>query len=233
MPDGESHKIGVSHSAPAPAEKARELFPEHEIPREALPLLRRAGIGRAKGAGNRRTQAMRELYLRMGYVHPMLWLGEILSRPVTELAKELHCKAVEALAEQRKAAADLLPYLESRMPLQIHDDRERSPNVLIVGDVRAAVGEARRARAEGAMSIDDDVLEAVALHVQNQGLTTSGAAAVAQTAVAREAQALDDAAKTGTTAADTKSAAAPPGELDLEPRRQAFERGAPPGETGG
>jgi hypothetical protein len=197
---------------PAIAAKAETLFPDDEIPREALPLLRRAGIGRAKGAGNRRTQAMRDLYLRMGYTHPMLWLGEIISRPVNELAKELHCDPVDALAEQRKAAADLMPYMESRQPLQIHDDRERSPNVLIVGDVRSVLASERQVARSGAMAIDDDVLEAVAKHVQDQGLSAPAPEAVAQEPWHDDSQALENTGEKSHPATDTKSVADEPGE---------------------
>jgi hypothetical protein len=140
---------------------------------------------------------MRELYLRMGYTHPMLWLGEVLSRPVEELAKELRCKPVEALAEQRKAAADLMPYMESRKPLQIHDDRDRSPNILIVGDVRSVVAGERQAARNGAMAIDDDVLEAVTNHVENQRLAAKAPEQGAQAPGAQEAQGVDIAAETG------------------------------------
>jgi hypothetical protein len=165
---------GIRASEPLPAEAPEsqvELF-EGGLREDALPLARRGGlgIGRARGTPNRRTVAMRDLYLRSGYSHPMLWLGEIITRPVAELARELGCDRLDALGEQRKAAADLLPYLESRMPLNIHDDRERSPNVLIVGDVTHVVAQARQARQDGAMGIDDDVLDAVANHLQDQSL---------------------------------------------------------------
>jgi hypothetical protein len=198
----ESAKTGASRSVQAIAAKAETLFPDDEVPREALPLLRRAGIGRAKGAGNKRTEAMRELYLRMGYTHPMLWLGEILSRPVAELAKELQCKAIEALDEQRKAAADLLPYMESRRPLQIHDDRERSPNVLIVGDVRSVIAAERQAAAGGAMAIDDDVIDAVTKHVENQPLSTPRCEPGAQQPGHDTTQAVDNTSENGSRSTD-------------------------------
>jgi hypothetical protein len=204
------------------AEKASDLF-EEDVPREALPLLRRAGIGRAKGAGNRRTQEMRELYLRMGYTHPMLWLGEILSRPVHELARELHCHPVEALAEQRKAAADLMPYMESRQPLKIHDDRERNPNILIVGDVRAPIAAARQARADGSMSIDDDVLEAVANHVGIQRLTEGEAAKSQAEKVTTDVSACNE-PENRHSPTDTKS-------VDDETREDRADDPAPTGES--
>jgi hypothetical protein len=169
-------EVGASALLPAPAAETAQGGLFDDLRDEGLPLRKRGGlgIGRAPGVRNRRTEAMRDLYLRLGYSHPMLWLGEVLTRSVHELARELQCKPVEALAEQRKAAADLLPYMESRQPLNIHDDRERSPNVLIVGDVTHAVKAARQARADGAMAIDDDVLDAVAEHVTNQGVSGDG-----------------------------------------------------------
>ena len=210
--DGAGGKVGASRALPAIAAKAETLFPDEEIPQAALPLLRRAGIGRAKGAGNRRTQAMRDLYLRMGYTHPMLWLGEIISRPVNELARELHCDAVDALAEQRKAAADLLPYMESRQPLQIHDDRERSPNVLIVGDVRSVVAAERQVSRSGAMAIDDDVLEAVAKHVQDQGLSTAAPEGDARSPTHDDSQALENTVENRQPATDKIRVDPEPGE---------------------
>ena len=115
--------------------------------------------GRPAGSPNKRTLAMREHYLKRGYAHPMLWMGEVLSRPVAQLAEELGCELVDALEVQRKVAADLAPYLESKMPSQLSVDKNDGLPVLIMGEIRAA----RRSEAlpEGAMAIDDDLADAI------------------------------------------------------------------------
>jgi hypothetical protein len=152
----ESGQNGVGGRLPA---GQAEMFGDE--PNAAAPFARLAprGQGRPKGSANKRTLAMRDVYLRMGYAHPMLWMGEVLSRPVAQLAEELACDKVEALDVQRKIAADLAPYLESKMPTTVAASKDDGLPVLIVGEIKAA--RASLALPEGAMAIDDDLADAI------------------------------------------------------------------------
>ncbi|NDV87050.1 hypothetical protein GTW51_10085 [Aurantimonas aggregata] len=119
------------------------------------------GRGRPKGASNKRTTAMRNYLLAKGYRHPMENLAAIASANPMDLAAELStpyraksgpregelveesCTPAEALAMILKANAELLPYFESKRPVEI-DVTERRLGVLLVGDLAAggAAGDA-------------------------------------------------------------------------------------------
>lgn len=172
---GEAGENGVSGLSPA---RQAELF-EPGDENAASPFLAMAirSTGRPKGSANKRTLAMRDLYLRKGYAHPMLWMGEVLTRPVRELAELLSCDLVEALEIQRKVAADLAPYLESKMPTQVKAPDGEGLPVLIMGEMR--VSRRSENRDDGSMAIDDDMADAIQ---ENQRLS------------ARPAQASDGAA---------------------------------------
>lgn len=154
---GEPGQNGVSGLAPA---RQGEMFGPGEE-NAAAPFARLAlrSTGRPKGASNKRTLAMRDLYLRLGYTHPMLFMGEVLSRPVAQLAQELDCKLAEALEIQRKVAADLAPYLESKMPTQVKAPDGEGLPVLIMGEMR--VSRRSENRDDGSMAIDDDMADAI------------------------------------------------------------------------
>lgn len=152
---GEAGENGVWRDLPA---GQAEMFGPDENAAAPFARLALRSTGRPKGAGNRRTLAMRDLYLRMGYTHPMLFMGEVLTRSVADLAKDLDCKLVEALEIQRKVAADLAPYLESKRPVELKASGEGLP-VLIVGHVE--MSKRSEARNDGTMAIDDDMYEAI------------------------------------------------------------------------
>lgn len=153
---GASGDFGVLGGLPA---ETAEMFPDEANGAAPFARLAPRSKGRPQGSANRRTLAMRDHYLRRGYAHPMLWMGEVLSRPVAELALELECSKLEALEIQRKVAGDLAPYLESRMPTQIKPADDEGLPVLIVGEIRAA--RASGALPEGAIAIDDELADAI------------------------------------------------------------------------
>lgn len=135
----------------------------------AVPFARLAlrSPGRPKGATNRRVAQMRDTYLRMGYTHPMIWMGEVLGRSVQQLASDLGCEQIEALDVQRKVAAELMPYLESKMPTMVEATASDGVPVLIVGEIKAAAPGALAS--DGDMAIDDDLAAAIASDTkQNQ-----------------------------------------------------------------
>lgn len=90
------------------------LLPETgDIRRDMVDALPR-GRGRPAGAVNKRTGAWRD-YLLTRYPHPLETLAAIQGTPVDVLAAELGCKRVEALAIIKSAAAELAPFMESKM----------------------------------------------------------------------------------------------------------------------
>lgn len=113
--------------------------------------------GRPKGAGNRRTELMRDYLLRRGYTHPMEALAAIASASVDEVALEIaggeeryerldQAARVDvrtrALDQVRRAATDLLPYFESKRPTELQVSEERL-HVFVAGKldtVQAAGG---------------------------------------------------------------------------------------------
>ena len=75
-------------------------------------------VGRPKGSVNKRTEAFRAFILAR-YPHPGEALAATVGRPVDVLAAELGCTKLEAFREQMRCAGDLLPFIESKMPVAI------------------------------------------------------------------------------------------------------------------
>jgi hypothetical protein len=111
-----------------------------------------------KGVPNKRTVQMRDIYLKMGLPHPLLAMGQVLALGVDGLAAALQCDKLEAFGEWRKVAERVLEYLESKMPMAVKVDAQGLP-VLVFGDIRQAAEDLRATRAEGALAIDDDLID--------------------------------------------------------------------------
>lgn len=85
------------------------------------------GPGRPPGSANKRTEDLRRFILSR-FRHPVVALTEIYSMPVEELAAYVGCDKLDALALQIKAAAEVAPYVDSKMPARIQvTDRDRLP----------------------------------------------------------------------------------------------------------
>jgi hypothetical protein len=96
----------------------------------AVAIQRRGGRGRRPGSLNRRNADFRA-YILSQHMHPGLALARTYDRPVELLAAELNCTLVEAATLQARAAAELLPYVESKMPVLAKIER-RGDVVLIM-----------------------------------------------------------------------------------------------------
>ncbi len=128
---------------------------------QAVTEARRAG--RPKGSLNKRTEAFRSMILGK-YAHPGEVLASIYSRPVDVLAAELGCTKLEAMDRQIKAAAELLPFVESKMPVAVGVSAEGQIQlVLAAGD---GDGGARQIVDGGELKGLDALAMAI---VQNQG----------------------------------------------------------------
>lgn len=103
----------------------------------AVQEARRAG--RPRGSVNRRSAQFRTWYLTR-FVHPLEALGETISRPVDVLAAELGCTRLEAFQLQQRAAVELAPYLEGKMPVTV-DLTARSDVRLFIPGVNAPASE--------------------------------------------------------------------------------------------
>jgi hypothetical protein len=119
--------------------------------------------GRPKGSANRRTEAFRSFILAR-YPHPGEALAATVGRPVDVLAAELGCTKAEAFREQMRCAAELLPYIESKMPVAIGVSAEGQIQLVLASGAGA-----------GAQVIDGQAtltgLDALAMAtVENQGV---------------------------------------------------------------
>jgi hypothetical protein len=101
------------------------------------------GRGRPVGARNKRTEEVRS-YLLSRYSHPLEVLAQIYSRPVDHLAAELGCTKKEAAFLQVRAAAEVAPFLEGKMPVSIDLTTRGDFNLLIPG-INITEAEAREA----------------------------------------------------------------------------------------
>jgi hypothetical protein len=93
---------------------------------------RRSGAGGRKiGARNKRTAEFRRFLLNQGG-HPGVFLQRVQDRPTELLAAELGCSKEKALDKQIRAASELLPYVEGKMPVNV--------NVAVRGDFSLVAG---------------------------------------------------------------------------------------------
>jgi hypothetical protein len=119
----------------------------------AVLVAERRGRGRPVGSLNRRNVKFREQILALGG-HPALALVRAFSTPVETLAAQLGCTKLEAAQLGIRAAAELLPYVEGKQPVQI-DVRQRADVVLVMAN-GGAVG------AEAMQQIADEASEGMA-----------------------------------------------------------------------
>ena len=125
------------------------------------------GRGRPSGSKNKQTREVRDYLLRQ-YAHPLEVLAQIYSRPADALAAELGCSKEAAMQMQIRAAAEVAPYVEGKMPQQVQLDVNGDFNLLIPG-VNIAQEDARAAAdgtfvlTDGAM-VDGEFVETVVSH---------------------------------------------------------------------
>jgi len=124
------------------------------------------GRGRPRGAGNKRNADVRA-YLLSRYAHPLETLAQFQSRPVDALAAELGCSKREAAQMQIRAAAELAPYIEGKMPVSIDLSATGDFNLLIPG-LNISEGDARLA-AEGDFVIDGNAIEYLPVEDDDRG----------------------------------------------------------------
>lgn len=106
--------------------------------------------GRPAGSVARST-AEWQRYMLTRYRSPLVVLAETYSRPLADLAEELGCTKLEAFDRQLRAAADLAPYLHSKMPVAMQvDSAPMVPVVLSVSpEMAARMGVAGTAQDQG------------------------------------------------------------------------------------
>jgi hypothetical protein len=187
--DDEGPGNGVVAGSPAPL---FEKF-EEQLLADAGPFRNRPQPigGSRKGIPNKRANQMRELYLKSGLPHPLLWQGQLLRNGIDGLAQALDCKPIEAAELLRKVAADALPYIEGKMPNKVIVEGGAGLPVLIFGDRQAALDDMRQAQGDGSMSIDDGIV----LSVQNQPLGRGDAVRPESASSHDEAKPLSDSEK--------------------------------------
>lgn len=90
----------------------------------------RRGRGRPRGSLNRRNAKFRDQLLAIA-PHPALALVRAYSTPVEQLAAQLGCTKHEAAQLGIRAAAELLPYVESKQPVDVNV-KQRNDVVMIM-----------------------------------------------------------------------------------------------------
>ncbi|WP_310532525.1 hypothetical protein [Novosphingobium sp.] len=101
------------------------------------------GRGRPVGARNRQTQEVRS-YLLSRYVHPLEFLSQVYSRPTDALAAELGCSKKEAAFLQVRAASEVAPFVEGKMPVTV-DLTTRGDFTLLIPGINITEAEAKEA----------------------------------------------------------------------------------------
>ena len=75
---------------------------------DSVPSATSRGPGRPPGARNRRTQEWCD-YILAHNLSPLVFLAEVISRPMVQLAREFECNLAEAFRIQLQAAKRLAP----------------------------------------------------------------------------------------------------------------------------
>jgi ribosomal protein L11 len=138
-----------------------DLLPAGRVTRDEVEQLPR-GRGRPLNSPNKRTVAWRD-YLASRYTHPLETLAAIQATPVDVLAAQLGCKPIEALAVIKSAAAELAPFMEGKMPVDINIAR-KADIVLVTapaGMTVAQAGAAIAAASDEGMTAADWALASV------------------------------------------------------------------------
>lgn len=94
--------------------------------------------GRPKGAGNKRTAAVRD-YLLARYRHPLEALAALYSMPTADLARDLDCDRKDALALQVRAAEKVAEYVESKMPTALAVSHDADVPMIVINQLGGAV----------------------------------------------------------------------------------------------
>lgn len=130
-------------------------------------LQERRGPGRPLGSPNKKTEDLRR-FLLARFKHPAVALAEIYSIPTDVLARELGMKPGDVLALQIRAAAEVAPYVDSKMPAKIHiSDSDRLPAFsLVFADGRVS------AEDKAGNKLDLTALAARAKHAMRQRLSS-------------------------------------------------------------
>lgn len=148
------------------------------------------GRGRPPGSPNRSTADLKRWLVARGYRDPLEFLAALYSADPRELAAALRgpvtvgegedeppvgfAEALAVLEIQRKAAAEAVVYLHSKMPLQVQHQGEAARPLIIINE--APAGGERRGPTGGAMSAFDEV-EAEVFRVSDQRVAASVAGA--------------------------------------------------------
>ena len=175
----------------SPSLDVENLDDDERLLEEAEPF-QPARMGRPRGARNRRTVDMIRLYQASGLPDPLLFQGQLLREGVGGLAQRLGCKPVEAAELLAKVADRMMPYFHPKRPTQLEVAPGVTP-VLVMRDLDGAA--ALPAGQAGAMSIDDDLVEALSDNEEKQRLRERAARPSHGEASHGEAQASDEPAK--------------------------------------
>lgn len=148
----EAHRDLASLPDPEQLELIRDQVPGRDAG-TAVAIAARRGRGRPPGALNRRNAKFRDQILRLsGGVHPGLVLARAYSMPLEQLAAHLDCSKLEAFQVASRAAAELMPYFESKQPTDVTVTRRNDVVVIMPG-----------------AGVDQETIEAIATEVSEAG----------------------------------------------------------------
>lgn len=154
LPDGEQLEL------------IRDQLPNRDAS-TAVEIARRSGRGRPPGARNKQNADFRRFVLSQ-HSHPGIALARTYDRPVELLAAELQCSLAEAAALQMRAAAELLPYIESKRPVAV-ELSERHDVVLVMGGAPGVGGQVLDAIADQVNRAEEPIEWETAEFVEIEG----------------------------------------------------------------
>lgn len=125
-----------------------DLLPADTVPVGGMEEIAKTGHdqrrarGRPRGASNRRNSEVFDYLEALGHRDPAQTLSLIQSMDTRDLAAYLACKPKEALAIQRQAAADLMPYKYAKKPVElIAGEGVKGLPVIAIGELNMQVNQ--------------------------------------------------------------------------------------------
>jgi hypothetical protein len=124
-------------------------------------------IGRPRGARNRKSEAFEKWYFAKGYKDPAQFLGELVTADPIALGNAIGgATRLEVLNLQKAAAAELMPYLHGKKPIDVNVTGELLPTLIIAAGTNQ-LDQAQQIRDQRALSIGSPIVEAEANEIND------------------------------------------------------------------
>lgn len=165
MTAGNPELFDHGEGSEGPEEDAPSPF--FQLVAAAEDVLRGGKIGRPRGARNRKSEAFEKWYFAKGYKDPAQFLGELITADPIALGQAIGgATRLEVLNLQKAAAAELMPYLHGKKPIDVNVTGELLPTLIIAAGTNQ-LDQAQQIRDQRALSIGSPIVESEASEIKD------------------------------------------------------------------